>query len=106
MLGANEVAPGCIDARRHPRGLNKGGFVGAWATETQESAAGTALASVSEDASCVNDERILRDVALVLAGAEAQVRPQVKKNRRESAATIPGEPGLSPGACECTNPYA
>ena len=81
MQWANEMASGCIDGRRHTRRFGKGGF-GARAAEAEEGAARAALVAVSEDASDMKERRILREVALVLAGADAHVCPRVKKIRR------------------------
>ncbi len=44
-----------------------------------ESANGAALVTVSEDASGLNERRILGDVVLALAGADALVRPRLEK---------------------------
>ncbi len=76
---AHEVASGCNDGGRHTRRIGTGGFVGARSPETQESAFGTALVAVSDDASAVNERRVLRDVALAFAGADAHVYPRGKK---------------------------
>ena len=62
-----------------------------------------ALVAVSEDALHLKYRRIQRDVALVFAGADARVYPQVKKNRHESASTSPERTRLCLDACECTN---
>ena len=75
------MASGCIDGRRHVRRFDKSGF-GTWASEAEEGAAWAALVAASEDASDMKERRILREVALVLAGADAHVCPRVKKIRR------------------------
>jgi hypothetical protein len=79
---SNEVASSSIDGRRDTRGFGTGGFGGARASQAQESTFGTALASVSEDASGLKERRILHEFALVLTGADAQERLQVKKVQR------------------------
>ncbi|HRI71205.1 MAG TPA: hypothetical protein PK156_43530 [Polyangium sp.] len=76
MRRANEVASGCIDTGRNSRGFGARGF-GARPTEAQESALGPALVAISEDASGVNERRVLRDDALVFAGADPHVRSRV-----------------------------
>ena len=57
-----------------------GRTVGARTSEAQESAAGAALVAISEDTSRIEERRLLRDVALVWAGAEIYVCLRVKKN--------------------------
>jgi len=66
-------------------------------TDAQEGARGAALAAVSEDTSHMKERRVVRDVALASAGAEAYVCPRVEKNRREGASTITERRGVVTG---------
>ena len=86
MQWANEMMSGCIDGRRHTRRFGKGRF-GTRAAEAEEGAARAALASISEDASSVKERRILRELALVFAGADAHVCPQVNEKRTQDTST-------------------
>ena len=83
MRWSNEMASGCIDAKRDTRGFGAGGFGGARPTQAKESAAGTALVAISEDASGVNGRCILREFAVAFAGAYGYVCPRHQKSRGE-----------------------
>jgi len=63
------MAIGRLDRGRHSRWFGAGGIVGARPTQAKESAAGTALVAVSEDALQPRQRRILLDVARAFAGA-------------------------------------
>lgn len=102
---ANELAPGCIDCRCDSRGFATGGFGRARPTTAKESAAGTALVAVSEDASQVKCAASCV-VALAVASAYAHVRPRVQKTQGAREATSPSVPGLRLHACACTNTMA
>ena len=64
------MARGRADGGRDPARIGASGAIGERAASAKKGAARAALASISEVASSLKEGRILRDVALVFAGAE------------------------------------
>ena len=77
------MARGGADGGGDSNRFGASGSIRARAASAKERAAGAALASISEDASSLKEGRILRELALVLTGAEVYVCLRVQENRRE-----------------------
>ena len=88
MRGSDEMARGSTDGGFDSAGMGASGSFCTRAASAKKGAARAALVTVSEDASSLKEGRILREFALVRAGADAHVCPRVEKNRGEQASTI------------------